>query len=169
MLMSDSRAQGWCSLSLQSESLGYPVVPKAHGTRSIETPEQWAEAGSVNEILIGYHLVSFHRLLQCTHPISFLNTHSNQRQPQRRQHTSPNDRPPRHNHLLIRNPRPRIPHQMPQPIQRVKRKRQRIKQLQTQLHQRRERGEGSGDGVRVQMPAEGGGDEVRNAEEIHGA
>lgn len=85
--MSDSRAQGWCSLSLQGESLGYPVVLEATGTRSIEIPEQWAEAGSVNEILIGYQLVSFHRLLQCTQPISL---------PQHPLKSTPTPAPPAH-------------------------------------------------------------------------
>ena len=58
---------------------------------------------------------------------------------------------------------------MPQSIETMKRKGQRIDCLQSELHYERQCSEARCNASGLEMPAEGGGGEVRDAEEIHGA
>ena len=94
---------------------------------------------------------------------------SQKRQPQRTHHTQPHHRPPRHNHLPIRHLRPRIPNQMPQPIESVEREWKRHRALEQHLRDNRPGGEGGGQGGGFEMPAEEGRDEVGGAEDVDSA
>lgn len=90
-------------------------------------------------------------------------------QTQRSQHAKPNDSPARNNNLLVRERRTGIPRQVAQSVQAVVHKGKAETHLQHDLCEDRQGSERRGDGRGFEVPAEHGGGEIADAEEIHGS
>lgn len=83
--------------------------------------------------------------------------------------TNANNSPPLSNNLSDPKPPPRIPNQMPNPINTMERKRPRNRKLQAALDQWTQAPKGCGQTRAIQVPSEEGRDQVRGPENVESA